>query len=175
MTADLAIGLRTTLDIAEQVKIKYASTLPDQFGKSEKLDLSEVGAVDSELVSLRFVAEIVQARLAEILEKIDRELTKVGRSGMLPAGVVLTGGGAKVAGLVELSKKVLRLPVVLGYPLGITSYTDRVNDLSYTTAIGLVQWGMNEAGPGNAGHSFSGFKAAEKAMSQFKRMFGIKT
>jgi cell division protein FtsA len=175
VTADLAIGLRTTLDVAELVKLRYASALPAQFDKSDVIDLAELGTDDAEECSLKFVAQVTQARLDEILEKLDRELKKVDRSGMLPAGIVLTGGGSKIPGLVELTKKKMRLPVSLGYPIGVTSYTDRVQDLSFTTAIGLVQWGVNEAGLAGPTGSFGGsIKAAEKAVRKLKHMFGVK-
>ncbi|MBN1585297.1 cell division protein FtsA [Candidatus Uhrbacteria bacterium] len=175
VTADLAIGLRTTLDIAERIKVGHASAVPGQFDKNDRIDLMELGADEREDCSLKFVAQIVQARLEELLEKIDREMVKVGRSGMLPAGVVMTGGGSKTAGLVDLAKRKLRLPVSLGYPVNITSYTDRVNDLSYTTAIGLVQWGINESGPMGKSGSFAGFRMAEKAVGRIKGLFGVRT
>jgi cell division protein FtsA len=175
ITADLAIGLRTNLDLADLVKLEHACALPTDFSKHEKVSLAELGAEEDEEVSLKFVAQIVQARLEEILEKLDKELIKIERSGMLPAGVVLTGGGAKIPGLVDLAKKSLRLPASLGYPIGITSYTDRVQDLSFTTAIGLVQWGINEVGPVGSSAAFGkGLKVAEQAVNRIKSLFGAR-
>lgn len=144
ITADVAIGLRTSIDVAERMKCGFASTLPSDFGKRDEVNLRDVGADIDEQVSLHYVAQIVQARVDEILDRVDRELKKIGRSGLLPAGAILTGGGAKLNGIVEFAKQRLRLPVTVGYPIGITSITDRVNDLSFSTAIGLVQWGLNE-------------------------------
>ena len=73
---------------------------------------------------------------------------------MLPAGFILTGGGSKLTGLSEFAKQRLKLPVSLSYPLNITSVTDKVNDLSFATAIGLVKWGslamQSGFGQGNA-------------------------
>lgn len=175
VTADLAIGLRTTLDVAEQVKLECASAAPGEFSKTARVDLAELGADDQEQVSLRFVAEIVQARFEELLERLDKELIKVERSGLLPAGLVLTGGGSKTPGLIELAKKRLRLPVQLGYPMNVTSYTDRVQDLAFTTAIGLVQWGINETGPTGAGMGFGqGLKAAKQTVGKLKSLFGVR-
>jgi cell division protein FtsA len=144
ITADVAIGLRTSIEIAERIKCGFASTLPSSFSKKDEISLRDVGAESDELVSLHYVAQIVQARVDEILDRVDRELKKIGRSGLLPAGVIFTGGGSKLNGLVEFAKQKLRLPVSLGYPMNITSITDRVNDLAFSTAIGLVQWGINE-------------------------------
>ncbi len=174
ITADIAIGLRTSIDAAERVKLQYASALPKVFNKNDKIDLKELGVQDSEEVSLKYVSQIVEARTEEMLEKIDKELKAIGRSGLLPAGVIFTGGGAKLPGLVELAKEKLRLPVALGYPTGLTSITDRVNDLSFSTAMGLVQWGSNEMP--NEGHGGSMFNRIgnpmEKMSKGIKKIFG---
>lgn len=175
VTSDIAIGLRTSIDIAEKVKLTCASATPGQFAKKDEIDLHELGAPESEMVSLKYIAQIVQARTEEILERVDAELQSCGKAGMLPAGVVLTGGGAKLPGIVEVAKKKLRLPVALGYPVGITSITDRVNDLAFTTAIGLVQWGINETPEtGARKHGFwsGGSASFEKVGKTFKKWFG---
>lgn len=145
ITNDLAIGLRTSIDIAEAVKVTYGDCSPDSVSKREQIDLYEVGGPEHEIVKKDYVRDIIQARAEEILRKVNAEFAAAGRSGLLPAGVVFTGGGAKVAGLVELSKKALRLPTSLGYPLNIGSVTDKVNDLAYATSIGLVKWGYHAA------------------------------
>ena len=100
--------------------------------------------------------------MEEIMERIDKELAAAGRSGMLPAGVVFTGGGSKLPGTIEAAKNHLRLPASLGYPLDITSVTDKVNDLAFTTAIGLVRWGINA--------STGGDTALGKFISRFTTM-----
>lgn len=141
ITADLAIGLRTSIEVAERLKLQYGTTLVKDVAKDDRVDLSELGALEKEIVDRRYVAEIISARAEEILEKIDKLFKKVGKSGRLPAGVILTGGGAKLKGLVENAKDSLRLPVTVGYPLNMTSSTDKINDLAFTTAIGLVRWG----------------------------------
>ncbi|MFH1089592.1 MAG: cell division protein FtsA [Candidatus Uhrbacteria bacterium] len=141
ITADIAIGLRTSIEVAEKAKLRYASATPEEINKKEEVNLAELGAEEEEIVGRRFIADIASARVQEIFEKVDEELRKVGRSGMLPAGVVLTGGGAKMHGMVEAAKKNLRLPASLGTPIGVTSVVERVNDPSMATAIGLVLWG----------------------------------
>jgi cell division protein FtsA len=174
VTADIAIGLRTSIDVAERVKLQYASALPKDFGKSDKIDLQDLGVADSEEISLKYVSEIVEARCEELLEKVDKELKEIGRSGLLPAGVVFTGGGAKLPGLVDLAKSKLRLPVSLGYPVGMSSITDRINDLSFTTAMGLVQWGVNEApGDSKRGGLFGKYKPVDKMTKGIKKLFGV--
>ncbi len=173
ITSDIAIGLRTSIDIAERVKVQYAAASGKEFGKKDEINLRELGGDGDEFVQRRYVCDIVQARLEEIFEKIDKELKKIGRSGHLPAGVILTGGGAKIPGIVELAKQKLRLPASLGYPIGVTSITDRVNDLSFATAIGLVQWGIAEMpeAPKRRGLSF-GKAPVEKVAKQLKKWIG---
>jgi len=146
ITADIAIGLRTSIDIAEQVKIDFGTANIKGVGKKDEFNLRDCGALDDEMVSRKYVSEIIEARVEEILEKVDAELKKIGRSGLLPGGAVLTGGGAKLPGLVEVAKRKLRLPASLGYSTGISGTTDKINDLSFTTAIGLVLWGAAAAG-----------------------------
>src|SRR3989338_5954443 len=175
ITADIAIGLRTNIDVAERVKIQFGSANAQGLNRKEVIDLKELGAPDGELVSLKYVAEIIQARVEEIFEKVDKELKKAERSGMLPAGAIMTGGGAKLPGITDAAKRILRLPASLGYPVGVTSITDRVNDLSFTTAIGLVQWGINET-PADArrtGGFLAGLKPVGKAVAGFRKWFGM--
>lgn len=152
ITADIAIGLRTSLDIAEQVKLNYGQAVAKDIGKRDDVDLAEFGGGEGEIVSRRYVAEIIEARLEEILDKVDAILKKVDRSGMLPAGVVFVGGGAKIPGLLDLAKRRLRLPVSLGTPrAGFMSALDTVNDLNFATALGLVLWGAEATRSEGAG------------------------
>ena len=74
---------------------------------------------------------------------------------MLPAGVVFTGAGAKLKGTVEVAKRKLRLPASLGLPVGVTAITDRVQDLGFSTAIGLVLWGAAFSDDGGKGKKIS--------------------
>jgi cell division protein FtsA len=138
------------------------------------IDLAELGAPTEEIVGRRFVAEITEARVQEIFEHVNKELKKISRSGMLPAGAVLTGGGSKLAGLIDVAKTTLRLPVSLGTPIGITSVIDRVNDPSMSTAIGLLQWGHNIKGSDSSnGFSkiFSKISNVDKLSSGLKNLF----
>lgn len=150
ITNDLAIGLRTTLDIAEQVKLHYGVALSKEVSKREDIDLSELGGAEGETASRKYVAEIVEARVEEILEKVDGILKKVDRSGMLPAGAVFVGGGAKIPELMAAAKLRLRLPASLGTPTSrLMSSADAVNDPSFATALGLMVWG-DEVGGGSS-------------------------
>ena len=167
ITNDIAMGLRIPPeDIAERVKIEYGSCNPDLTSKKEDIDLFDVGAPDHQVIKKKFLSEIISARVEEILQKVDDELRKIQRSGLLPAGVVFTGAGAKIPGLVELAKKVLRLPANLGYPLNVVSVTDKVNDLGFATAVGLVKWGSEMQGTQNRKSSAKSISAVS---GQFKK------
>lgn len=145
ITSDVAIGLRTSLDVAEQIKLCHGSSVPDMFNKQDEIDIAEFGADASERISLRYVSEIIQARTEEIFEKVEEELRVADRSGLLPAGAVLTGGGAKLPGIVETAKSSLRLPASLGAATHLqTSMPELIHDPVFGTAAGLVQWGFEE-------------------------------
>ncbi len=174
VTSDIAIGLRTSIEVAEQVKIRYATCQPEDVAKKEEIDLGELGAPEQEIVGRRFVADIVEARVQEIFEHIDRELKKIDRSGMLPSGVVLTGGGAKLSGILDVAKGALRLPVSLGTAMGMTSVIDRINDPAMSTAMGLVLWGRHIRGVGSRGgfgQLFSKMGDVNKIGSGLKKLF----
>lgn len=144
ITADIAIGLRTSLDIAEQLKRTCADAVAEHVNEYEQIDVRDLGADQSEYVSPRFVSDIAEARVEEIFDRIESELKKIDRSGMLPAGVVLTGGGVKLRGLVEAAKRTLRLPVSIGTTSAISSpLLDVIQDSAFSTAVGLVVWGYS--------------------------------
>ncbi|PIR05347.1 cell division protein FtsA [Candidatus Kuenenbacteria bacterium CG11_big_fil_rev_8_21_14_0_20_37_9] len=145
ITADIAIGLRTSLDVAENIKLEYGRAVPDEIGRKEEIDLSNFSDNEREKISLRYVSEIIEARVEEIFDLIDKELIRIDRSGLLPAGVVITGGGAELPGIIEVAKKRFRLPASLGQPLNIHTAIDKVNNLQFTMAIGLLFWGKDMA------------------------------
>ncbi len=140
VTNDIAIGLKTSIDIAERVKIEYGSCSSKNNIKKQ-INLSEFGGED-EVFSLHYLSEIVEARMSEIMERIDDELASINKSRLLPAGVIFTGGGAKIGGIVELSKRELGLPTTLGYPIDVASSSNYATDLAFTTAIGLANWSL---------------------------------
>ncbi len=153
ITNDIAIGLRTSIDLAEKLKIEYGHAKASDISKREEIDLSEL-SLEEGMVSRKHLAEIIEARLIEIFNLVDKELVKIDRSGSLPAGVILTGGGAKLSGLVDIAKQEFRLPASLGYPVEVASPLEKINDIAFTTAIGLAKWGY-EARSGKGGVGWS--------------------
>src|SRR3989338_424379 len=160
ITNDLALGLKTSIDTAERVKVEYGQCVTQGLSKKDMVDLSTLGSNESETVSRYYISQIIEARVSEILQKVDNELTKVSRSGLLPAGAYFVGGGARLGGLIELAKEQLQLPASLGYPLTVQSITDKVQDPAFASVIGLVKWGSSFTNtPVQSGQNWRGMPA----------------
>ncbi|MBM3227947.1 cell division protein FtsA [Candidatus Peribacteria bacterium] len=144
VTNDIAIGLRTSIDTAEKIKIEFGSVLPQEIPEREMIDLSSVSKVDTQTVSKRYMAEIMQARYFEIFSLVKEQLKAIGRSGMLPAGALLTGAAVKAPGVLDLARDTLGLPVQMGFPVDVGGVIEKVDDPSYATALGSLIWGMRE-------------------------------
>lgn len=144
VTNDIAIGLRTSVDTAERIKIEFGSVLPQDVPEREMIDLSSVSRVDTQTVSKRYMAEIMQARYFEIFSLVKAELQRIQRSGMLPAGAVLTGAACKAPGVLDLARDVLGLPVQMGFPVDVGGVVEKVDDPAYASALGTLMWGLRE-------------------------------
>jgi len=173
VTNDIAIGLRTSIDIAEKIKLEHGTAVPKDVNKHEEIDLADYSPNESGMVSKKHVAEIIEARLEELYKMIDKELVACDRAGLLPAGVVFTGGGAKLPGVVEVAKQVLKLPASVGTPKEkLVTAIDRSRDPIFATALGLVSWGAVLAQEDAAGDSRlkSVGQAGKKVKSWFKSL-----
>lgn len=151
ITNDIAIGLRTNIDVAEAIKIHYGQAVPEHVGKNDEVEMRQISETEDGVFSCKHLAEIIEARVEEIFHMVDKNLRDINRSGKLPAGIILTGAGAKLPGMVEVAKREFRLPASIGRPLGVESAIDRINDPGLTTAIGLVLWGQANQTFGNRG------------------------
>lgn len=138
ITSDIAIGLRIDIDTAETIKVKYGTILANQVRKTEMIELDSLGFGEDLRIRRQEVAEIIEARMREMLSLISKVLEKTGKKNFLPAGVVLVGGGAKLEGLVPIAKDMLRLPVRIGYPEQFRGLVDQVTDPLFAKACGLV-------------------------------------
>lgn len=136
ITNDIAIGLKTDIDTAEVIKIERGSCL---FKGSDKKEKIEMDGEDTLVFSQKMLSRIVEARVSEIFGEVQKELKKIGKQGMLPAGIVLTGGGSKITKIVELAKKELKLPCRIGKPVDFYGLEE---DLNYATSCGLIIRGM---------------------------------
>ncbi len=148
ITSDIAIGLRIPLDLAERIKVDYGVACADTVKGREEISFQDISLEEGSF-SRKYLAEIIEARCEEMCSFIDTEFKKTSAASLLPFGVVVTGGGAKLPGIIELCKRQLRLPASLGLPNDMSSGIDRVQDPVFTTALGLVSWGKEMAGSGS--------------------------
>lgn len=140
ITNDIAIGLRTSIETAEKIKLEYGCSVPEEISKKEEIDLAQIDSREEGTVSRHHVAEIIEARLEEIFRLVNKELQSIKRAKLLPAGAVLTGGGAKLPYAVDIAKKILGLPSQVGYPANLGGMFNEVDDPAFATAVGLVLW-----------------------------------
>ncbi len=171
---DLAVGLRAPIDVVEKLKIEHGDCSADSRQNRDEIDLMDLGATEHEYFKMKDVNSIISARVEEILFMVDKELKKVQRSGLLPAGAIMTGGGSKLRGIVEEAKRNLRLPAVMGYPLGIVASAGEINDPAFSTAISLVKWGseMSDINPYKYSSSKSGGRTVENIKSKIRKTIG---
>lgn len=172
ITNDLAIGLKTDPEVAEIVKIKHAYIGGNASGKiSVKLD-KETYEFDAEEVH-----EIIEARLEEIFEAVEKELKRAGRSWQLPSGVVLTGGTANIKGMAEYAKSQLGLAARIGKSGGFAGVADDIEKPEYATAIGLMLVDAEDAGRSRhksaAGSGKESLKNATSVISGFLKKFKV--
>lgn len=148
ITHDIAIGLKTSVDIADKVKLKYGTAETKKTIENEVIDLKEFDNKEDQTANKKYLAEIIEARTSELLNLIREELKKIDRDGMLPAGLILTGGGAKLGGIINLAKEIVRLPAKIGNPhIELTGLIDQIDDPKYSTALGLLIWAAEKGGP----------------------------
>ncbi|MGQ9584025.1 MAG: cell division protein FtsA [Anaerolineae bacterium] len=145
LTNDLAIGLRAPFTTAEEVKRRFGHAMVSGVPEGEAIEVALFGGAGRQPVPRALVAEILEARAEEILSLIVREVKRSGFDGLLPAGVILCGGSANLAGLRELSQAVLGLPARVGIPRGVEGLVEKISDPAYATSVGLLLWALRES------------------------------
>jgi cell division protein FtsA len=154
ITNDVAIGFRTHVDNAEDIKIALGSCLPGEVPKRDVVrladfvskDIPEAVDVADQVYARRELAEIIEARLRDIFELVQKELKKINRAQLLPAGVVLVGGSALIPGIIDLTKREIKLPAELGIPYAFAQVTDKNIAPLLATSFGLIQWADTRGG-----------------------------
>ncbi len=146
LTHDLVAGLRAPFSAVEELKTEFGSALPSQVNPEDTVEVEAFGGLRRKEVSRRRVAEILQARVEEILEMIYIDAKRAGFDEMVAAGLVLTGGSASLIGIAELAEQVLRMPVRIGTPKGIHGLADTLNSPAYAASVGLLHWSVMENG-----------------------------
>jgi len=141
LTADIAIGLRTPNQDAEDIKRKYGCAAISLVQEGEEILVPGVGGRAPRKLPRRALAEIIQPRMEEIFELIDLEIKKNGFEEKAAAGVVLTGGSSLLVGTAQLGEDILQVPIRIGAPRNVTGMMDVVASPEYATAVGLVCFG----------------------------------
>ena len=141
---DIAMALRTPTPHAEEIKIKYACALASLAGENETIKVPSVGERPERDLSRQALAEVVEPRYDELFTFIQAELRRSGYEDLIAAGIVLTGGTAKMEGAVELAEEIFHMPVRLGKPKDISGLADIVRNPIYSTAVGLLQYGAKQ-------------------------------
>lgn len=153
ITNDLAIGLRIPIDVAETIKLSYGSALAKEVSSRDAVEMNKIDPRVKGTVTRKFIAEIIEDRLAEIFELVNNEVKRVGKLSQIPAGIVLTGGGAKMPAITELARQELKLSAQVGIPslAGLTSQntdlTLAAEDPACATVMGLLSYPHQADGP----------------------------
>ncbi|UCG92305.1 MAG: cell division protein FtsA [candidate division WOR-3 bacterium] len=144
ITNDIAIGLRTPYNQAESIKKKYATLIISPEEKKEEVKVPGIGGREDRNVTGEILYSIVSPRVEEILMITNKAIKRSGFSDVLAAGVVITGGTARLKGLDRLAEEILNLPVKIGIPKRLGGLTDIVLDPIYATGVGLILYGFEK-------------------------------
>lgn len=145
LTNDLSVGLRTPLQEAERLKEDFGGAISSIIKPNLVVDVPTVGDREPRKVTQKVLVDIIEARMIEILEMIDRELVASGQKNKINGGVVITGGTALLANIVDLAEQIFDLPVRIGYPSGVGGKLEEIYSPRCTTATGLVLFGRNKS------------------------------
>lgn len=140
-TNDLAIGTRTPIDKAEKIKRKYGCGIDPNL-KDQNIEIPTVGGKKVRLISVSLLADILKPRAEEIFEMVKGKIEEEGFENKINAGIVITGGSAYLAGLLEVADDIFAAPVRVGKPYGIGGLIDKVNAPEFSTSVGLIKYGL---------------------------------
>ena len=141
VTNDIAVALRTPTQHAEEIKLKYACALTQLASPDETIEVPSIGDRPPRRLSRQTLAEVVEPRYEELLTLIQGELRRSGFEDLVAGGVVMTGGSAKMEGVIDLAEEVFHMPVRLGVPRYVTGLVDVVRNPIHATGVGLLLFG----------------------------------
>ncbi|HET7090096.1 MAG TPA: cell division protein FtsA [Anaerolineae bacterium] len=145
ITNDVAVGLRLPADAAENVKVAHGHARYQTIDPVETIEVEGFDDGGASRVVRRDVAEIIEARAEEIFNLIMQEVKRSGYDGLLPAGLVLSGGTAQLRGLRELGRQVMNMPVRVGGPHDLLGLVDTISTPAFATSVGLLKWGDRQS------------------------------
>jgi cell division protein FtsA len=168
VTNDIAIGLRTPVDQAEEIKKVYGCALSSLVDSDEMIQVPAVGDGEPKEISRNVLASIIEPRMEEILSLTLQEMKKSYCFDLLATGIVLTGGGSLMPGVVELAEKMFDVPVRTGRPKGVGGLEEMTSNPIYSTGVGLILYGWEQLVEGKSGGRL-------KAKGLFKKMKNVLT
>ncbi len=166
ITNDLAVGLRTSIEEAEKIKISYGSAVENSASPEKLVEVSSINGKEKNNVSKKYLVEIIEPRVSEIFNFVGMEVRKSGCYNMIPGGIVITGGSSLLPGISKVAEQVLNLSSRLGRPHYEGELADMINDPSYSEAIGLLNFATEKY---SIGSSFQSTKRKTGAKNIFTK------
>ena len=142
ITNDIAIGLRAPYEVAERVKIQYGDCRPDQIDPSSVFPVEPFGGEKIQ-VGRQDLAFVIEARVEEVFKLILQAVEQSGYEGLLPAGIVLTGGASQLRGITDVAESILNVPARVADPRNLLGLVDQLHSPAYATSVGLLRWAMS--------------------------------
>lgn len=170
VTRDIAVGLRVSLEEAERLKVDWGTGLADLLDDDELVTIMPLGEVEHSEIARSILAEIIEARMVELFEKVKDQLRSAGYLGQIPAGVVITGGGSLLHGTDQVAGDVLEAPIRLAAPREELGVTEIVNHPRYATAVGLVRLAARSTAA--SGGSAAAGRGAAPIARKIRKLFG---
>jgi len=175
ITQDIAYGLRLSFEAAEELKIKHGHAVETEIGYEDSVVVKSFGDDRPVRIKRRDLAMIIEARVAEIFDMALSEIKRSGYDGLLPAGMVITGGTANLSGIQNLASRVLRMPVRIANPQPVEGMGRMLESPAFSTAIGLINWAAALQGlslsSNEVGRSLSQPKKTDDGKNNFKEKF----
>jgi cell division protein FtsA len=165
VTNDIAVSMRTPTQYAEDIKIRYACALSQLANPDESIEVPSVGDRPARRLARQALAEIVEPRYEELFGLVREELRRSGFEEVIAAGIVLTGGSAKMEGAIELAEEVFHVPVRLGIPHSVNGLSDVVRNPIFSTGVGLLLYARDNRLP-----AMRGRRPITSAKTAFDRM-----
>jgi cell division protein FtsA len=169
VTNDIAVSMRTPTQYAEDIKIRYACALSQLANPDESIEVPSVGDRPARRLARQTLAEVVEPRYEELFNLIREELRRSGFEEIIAAGIVLTGGSARMEGAIDLAEEIFHVPVRLGIPQQGRGLTDAVRNPIYSTAVGLLLYACANAHSSSAGGPRA--KSVGGTVARMKRWF----
>jgi cell division protein FtsA len=165
VTRDISVGLGVSFDMAEEMKKKYGDVTPrEDDGRDNQIAVTG----DGHSISYNDLSEIIGVRIEEMLRLIMLELPQSDYQKLIPAGLVITGGGANLPGISELGRSISRMPVRVGRPVTLNGVSDSLGDPAYATSVGLMLWKLRNKVTATPEMKKSGFS---RLVSRMFRLF----